>query len=69
MRRFLAGPAPASSDQEERLAFGRYTQDSILGRAGEIEEIGSLENECGIDVGAAEPGLQADDPAFDFASG
>ena len=62
-RRLQAGALGDLAHEQGRLALGRHVQVRLLDRAGEVEEVGVLLEEGGVEAEGREAGLQAGDAA------
>ena len=62
-RRLEAGALGHLAHEQRRLALGRHVQVRLLDRAGEVEEVGVLLQEGGVEAEGREAGLQAGDAA------
>ena len=60
-RRLQTGPLGHLAHEQRRLALGRHVQRRLLDGAGEVEKVGVLLEQGGVEVESREPGLQAGD--------
>ncbi len=68
-RRFRPAALEVAVDHENRLACGRDVQRRLLDGAAEIEEVGLLEDQGGIQPLARERALEGCDARLDFGAG
>ena len=64
--RLLDGPLEDPADEVDRLPFRGDDQDPLLDRPGEVEKIGVLHEERGVEVSGAQARLQLRDPRVDL---
>ena len=62
-RRLQTGALGDLAHEQRRLALGRHVQGRLLDRAGEVEEVGVLLEQGGVEAEGREAGLQAGDAA------
>ena len=64
--RLLDGPLEDPADEVDRLPFRGDDQDPLLDRPGEVEKIGVLHEERGVEVSGTQARLQLRDPRVDL---